>query len=134
MTVHSKFWRGAVATAATTAAAMSILALAGPAASSQSQLRQPSAHAAKSGSCRITQRQSVGGMPATTIRFVNHSSGAVGVYWLNFQGFLVYYETIAPKASFSQSTFRSNAWVMLNRSFSCIGYVVTSGAPTYVIK
>jgi hypothetical protein len=73
-------------------------------------------------------------MPPTTIRFVNHHSSAVGVYWLNFQGFLVYYETLAPKASFKQTTFRSNAWVMLNSSFNCVGYVVTSGAPQYVIK
>ena len=134
MSVHSKFRRGAVAAAAATAVAVSILALAGPAASSQSRLRRPSAHAAQSAPCRITQRQSVGNTPPTKIRFVNHSSGAVGVYWLNFQGFLVYYETIVPNGSFSQSTFRSNAGVMLNRSFNCVGYVVTSGAPTYVIK
>ena len=134
MTLHSKFWRGTAVTAAATAAAVSILALAGPAASSPAQPRLPAAHAAKGGACHITQRQSVGGMPATTIRFVNHSSGTVGVYWLNFQGFLVYYESIAPNASHTQLTFRANAWVMLNSSFSCVGYVVTSGAPTYVIK
>ena len=134
MTLQSKFWRGSAATATTTAVAISVLALAGPAASSQAQPSRLSAHAAKSGACKITQRQSVGGMPATTIRFVNHSSGTVGVYWLNFQGFLVYYESIAPNASHTQVTFRSNAWVMLNSSFSCVGYVVTSGAPTYVIK
>lgn len=134
MTLHSKFWRGTAATAAAATAAISILVLAGPAASSQAQLRPAAAHAAKSGACHITQRQSVGNMPATTIRFVNHSKGAVGVYWLNFQGFLVYYETIAPNASHTQVTFRSNAWVMLNSSFNCVGYVVTSGAPTYVIK
>ena len=68
------------------------------------------------------------------MRFVNHDRGPVGVYWLNFQGFLVYYETLARNASFTQSTFRSNAWVMLNGSFNCVGYFVTSSAPQYVIR
>jgi VHL beta domain len=134
MTMHLKFLRSAAKTAVAAVVATSILALAGSAASSQATPRQPQALAAKTGACHITKRQSTGGMPPTTIRFVNHASGTVGVYWLNFQGFLVYYEKLAPKASFKQSTFRSNAWVMLNSSFSCVGYVVTSGAPQYVIK
>ena len=134
MTMHSKVFRSAATTAAATFVAVSILALAGPATSSQATTNRVQASAAKGSACHITQRQSIGGMPATTIRFVNSRSSAVGVYWLNFQGFLVYYETLAPKASFKQSTFRSNAWVMLNSSFNCVGYVVTSGAPQYVIK
>ena len=134
MTMHPKVWPGAAATAAATAVAILTLALAGPAASSQSMPPTPLAHASSGGTCRITQRQSTGNTPPVKIRFVNHYGAAVGVYWLNFQGFLVYYETLLPKASFSQSTFRSNAWVMLNSTFNCVGYVVTSGAPTYVIK
>jgi hypothetical protein len=134
MKTQPRFVRSAVTTAAVTVVAVAVLALAGPAASSQSPASQPEGHAAKGGGCQITQRKSIGGMPAVTIRFVNHDSGPVGVYWLNFQGFLVYYETLAPKASFKQSTFRSNAWVMLNGSFNCVGYVVTSSAPQYVIK
>jgi hypothetical protein len=134
MTLHRKVFRSAAAAACVTVVAVSVLASAGAAASPQSPQSQHRARAAKSGACHITQRQSSGGMPATTIRFVNHHSGPVGVYWLNFQGFLVYYETLAPKASFNQSTFRSNAWVMLNTSFNCVGYVVTSGAHQYVIK
>ena len=94
----------------------------------------PAASAAKAAACHITLRRSVGNMPATTVRFVNHDRSAVGVYWLNFTGFLVYYETITPGKSFTQSTFRSNAWVMLNPSFACVGYFVTGSPAQYVIK
>lgn len=134
MTMHPRVFRSMAATASVTVVAVSALALAGPAASSQSPQSRHRARAATSGACHITQRHSIGGMPATTIRFVNRRGGPVGVYWLNFQGFLVYYETLLPKASFNQVTFRSNAWVMLNASFNCVGYVVTSGAHQYVIR
>lgn len=133
-TMYPKIFRSVAATASVTVVAVSALALAGPAASSQSPNSRHRARVAASGACHITQRHSIGGMPSTTIRFVNHRSAPVGVYWLNFQGFLVYYETLLPKASFNQVTFRANAWVMLNTSFNCVGYVVTSGAHQYVIK
>jgi hypothetical protein len=134
MTMQPKFFRTAATTVAVTVIAISALALAGPAATLQPATSQPQARAAISGPCQITQRQSTAGRPPTTIRFVNHHGSAVAVYWLNFQGFLVYYETLAPNASFKQSTFRSNAWVMLNSSFDCVGYVVTAGAPQYVVR
>jgi len=140
MTLHPRLLRNAAATAAVTLVAVAALALAGPAVSSQSAASHSSrdhsqqAYAAKSGACHITQRHSIASPTKTTIRFVNHDSGPVGVYWLNYQGFLVFYETIARNASFNQVTYRSNAWVMLSSSFNCVGYVVTSGAPKYVIK
>ena len=134
MAMRPRIFRSVAATASVTVVAVSVLALAGPASSSRSPLSRHRARAATGGACHITQRHSIGGMTATTIRFVNHRSGPVGVYWLNFQGFLVYYETLLPRASFNQVTFRSNAWVMLNTSFNCVGYVATSGAHQYVIK
>jgi hypothetical protein len=136
MTVHPKFLRNTATVVAVVGVSTLALAVSAQSASSHSSRShaQPQAGTAKGGACRITQTHSIGNTPATTIRFVNHHNGAVGVYWLNFQGFLVYYETLARNASVSQTTFRSNAWVMLSSSFNCVGYVVTSGAPQYVIR
>jgi hypothetical protein len=136
MTMHPKFLRSTAAAVAVIGTSTLALAVSAQSASSHSSRShaQPQAAAAKGGACHITQTHSIGNQPATTIRFVNHHNGPIGVYWLNFQGYLAYYETLARNASVSQKTFRSNAWVMLSSSFNCVGYVVTSGAPQYVIR
>ena len=95
---------------------------------------KPAAHIAKAGGCHITLAHSVGGGAATKVRLVNDRSTPIGVYWLNYTGFLVYYESIAPHASFTQSTFRSQAWVMLNGAFDCVGFFNTSNGSQYAIK
>ncbi len=66
---------------------------------------KPAAGAASAAACHITLTHSVGGGAATKVRWVNDSTAPIGVYWLNYTGFLVYYESIAPHASFTQSTF-----------------------------
>ena len=95
---------------------------------------QPAAHAAKAGACHVTLTRSVGGGAPTKVRWVNDRASPIGVYWLNYTGFLVYYESIAPHASFTQSTFRSQAWVMLNGSFDCVGFFNTSKGTQYAIR
>ena len=95
---------------------------------------KPAAHAAKAAACHVTLTHSVGGGAATKVRWVNDRSATIGVYWLNYTGFLVYYESIAPHASFTQSTFRSQAWVMLNGSFDCVGFFNTSNGTQYVVR
>ena len=95
---------------------------------------KPAAHVAKAGGCHITLTHSVGGGAATKVRWVNDRTGPIGVYWLNYTGFLVYYESIAPHASFTQSTFLSQAWVMLNGSFDCVGFFNTSKGTQYAIR
>ena len=141
MTMHPKFLVSAATTAVVTAAAVSILTLAGPAMSSQSapgasstHEPQPQSLAAKGAACRITQSRSIPSAQLTNIRFINHHKGTVGVYWLNYQGNLVFYKTLTRNAQFVQASFRSNAWVVLNVSFNCVGYVVASGVHQYVIK
>jgi hypothetical protein len=95
---------------------------------------KPAASPAKAATCHITLTHSVGGGAATKVRWVNDGSVPVGVYWLNYTGFLVYYESIAPHASFTQTTFRSQAWVMLNGAFDCVGFFDTSNGTRYVIR
>ncbi len=127
MTVHRGFSRAAAAVAVLIAAgAATMVLVTGAPVAARAQ--------AASGACHVTLTHSVGGGAPTKVRWVNDRGSPVGVYWLNYTGFLVYYETIAAHASFTQSTFRSQAWVMLNGAFSCVGYFVTSGPPSYVIR
>jgi hypothetical protein len=55
------------------------------------------------------------------------------VYWLNYQGYLQWYEKLGPRQSVVQHTFKNNPWVMLNGSFSCVGYVIPTGQARYVV-
>jgi hypothetical protein len=138
MTLRTKFVRIAATAGAGAAVGMAVLVLTASASSQSGAVRRngdsrhAAAAAAKSSACHITQPHSLAGPPAN-IRFVNHHHGAVGVYWLNYQGYLVYYETIARNHSVLQKTYRSSAWVMLNSSFSCVGYVVVAHQPKYFI-
>jgi len=134
MTMHARFSSRSATVAVLVAAGVSALALGAQSATGRAVAAQTPAHAAKSGACHITQTRSIGSPTPVKIVFANHEAGPVGVYWLNYTGFLVYYESIAPHASVTQSTFRSAAWVMLNSRFNCVGYVVTGTAPRYVIR
>ena len=127
MTVQRGFSRTAAALALVAAVGVCAMLLATGA-------RAKPAHAAKAAACHITMTHSVGGGAATKVRWVNDRTAPIGVYWLNYTGFLVYYESIAPHASFTQSTFRSQAWVMLNSAFDCVGFFNTSNGSQYVIR
>ena len=135
MTPRSTFVRRGVTTAAVAGASI-LVALVATSASSQTAptVRQAQTMAATGGACHITQAKSGASPVATTVRFVNHHSGAVGLYWLNYQGNLVFYKSIVRHGSFVQVTYRKNAWVVLSSSFNCVGYFVANGSRQYVIK
>ena len=80
--------------------------------------------AVTSNACTITQNHSLEGTVRTDIRFVNRTAGVVKVYWLDYSGRRVYYDTIAPGASVVQPTWKTHPWVVLDASGACIGYVV----------
>jgi hypothetical protein len=128
MSSHSRYVRGAASIALAAAVAIPGIALAAGSARSNTRSR---AHIA-AGRCHVSRRTSVKGSP-TSITFVNHDRGAVGVYWLNYQGYLQWYETLVPKQSVVQHTFKNNPWVMLNSSFSCVGYVNPTGEAKYIV-
>jgi hypothetical protein len=69
----------------------------------------------------------------TNIEFVNKTAGTVKVYWLDYSGKRVYYYTLAPGASYTQRTFATNPWVILNSIGACVGYVIAPH-PQYVIS
>jgi hypothetical protein len=137
MTTHANPVRGRATTVAVAVAAGSVLAaLVGTAVSSQSVSTAPYARtlAATGGACHITQSRSGASSVKTTVRFINHRSGTVGLYWLNYQGYLVFYKSIVRHSSFPQVTYRNNAWVVLSGAFNCVGFFVANGAHQYVIK
>lgn len=74
--------------------------------------------------CTITQPKSLEGKMETTIRFVNATSGTVGIYWLNYTGERVLYKQLAAGASYDQPTWNTHPWVALDGSGTCIGYTV----------
>jgi hypothetical protein len=63
----------------------------------------------------------------TGIRFVNRSNTALRLYWLDFQGGLRLYHTVAPGARIQQDTFIGHNWLVATVGDQCIG--VFSAAP-----
>ena len=76
------------------------------------------------GACDITQAKSLKGDVATTIKFVNKTYDSVRLVWLNQVGERVPYATLEPGESLNQRTYDTNAWIVLDRAGTCIGYVV----------
>jgi len=91
------------------------------------------AEGALAGACTITQTHSITGQVKTNIVFVNRTAGTVKAYWLDYSGKRVYYSTLAPGASYTQRTFATHPWVILNSAGACIGYVIAPH-PRYVIS
>ena len=117
------------------AAAVALPTLASAAPARRSQAQHARAHLAAAG-CQITHPKSIGTPPLapTMLKFVNHDRSAVGLYWLNYSGYLQYYGSIAHNGSVKQKTYKQSAWVFLNPSFSCVGYVFVAAQHSYVIK
>jgi plastocyanin len=103
-------------------AAVVLLSLAGTAGGAVTGL------ARTANSCDITQSKSISGTTKTAINFVNKSSGDVKLYWLDYSGKQVYYATIPAGRNVVQQTFDTHAWVVLDSTGKCIGYVVAPRA------
>jgi hypothetical protein len=85
--------------------------------------------------CSITQDRSLPSTTTSEITFVNESGQVVDIYWINFNGDFVLYNTLQPGGSYVQRTFLNHAWVVRTKAGQCIGYTI-SDAPskTYVIQ
>ncbi len=95
---------------------------------------RPQAAASQSGLCRITQTHSLVGKTKTTLRFVNQTKGRVRIDWLNYTGGRVFYKALAPGAGYTQSTWVTHPWVVLDSAGRCVGYVIAGKTRVYVIK
>lgn len=65
---------------------------------------------------------------ASTIEFVNATSAAVQLFWIDGQGQRKAYQTLAPGRSYTQSTFVGHAWLAADASGGCVVLVVSNVA------
>jgi Tol biopolymer transport system component len=66
-----------------------------------------------SANCNITQDRSTSGDTPTSITFNNVSGRTVDVYWLDYEGNRVYYNTLAPGQGYTQQTYLTHPWVII---------------------
>jgi hypothetical protein len=67
-----------------------------------------------------TSLKSTAGDTPTTILFINQTADAVVVYWLDYSGNRVEYNTLASSASYLQSTYLTHPWVVTNNAGTCL--------------
>ncbi|MCZ8183378.1 MAG: hypothetical protein O9322_10455 [Beijerinckiaceae bacterium] len=58
---------------------------------------------------------------ATTMAFVNRSVKPVSVYWLDFGGARVRYQVLESGASYTQQTYLTHPWIMVDAEGRCRG-------------
>ncbi len=85
--------------------------------------------------CAITQHRSLVSETTSEIMFVNHTSRIVDIFWLDFSGERVYYNTLEQNGSYTQSTWLTHPWVAVDRiTGRCYGYTISDQASkTYEI-
>src|SRR3954469_21121499 len=72
--------------------------------------------------CTVTQDRSFEGKQSTEITFVNQTDRTVTVYWLNYAGQRIYYNTLNPSESYDQQTWVTHPWVVVDQAGTCLGY------------
>ena len=65
--------------------------------------------------------------------FANHTHGSVSIYWLDFNGDRVWYNTLAPGESYSQQTFVTHPWVIVDADGRCLDQLVATEAGTFEV-
>jgi VHL beta domain/WXXGXW repeat (2 copies) len=63
---------------------------------------------------------------STGITFINRGDSPVKVYWLNFQGNRVLYQSLPPGGRYTQPTFYGHNWLVATMSEQCLGVFKTS--------
>jgi hypothetical protein len=74
--------------------------------------------------------RSVSGTQVATITFVNQSSRAVRVYWLNYKGQEVFYSQLASGQSYSQPTYLTHPWCVRDASSGEAVFAITATEKT----
>jgi hypothetical protein len=73
--------------------------------------------------------------PGLPVRYENHTSGTVSIFWLNPAGMRVPYETIEAGKSVMRPGSATSYWVVTNAQQTCIGIVNPgSSAQTIVVR
>lgn len=97
----------------------------------QAATHAPPTHASvKHVACGTPQRSVVSDTSLHLV-FANHARGSVSIYWLDFKGERVLYNTLAPGESYSQQTFVTHPWVILDADGRCLDQLVATAAGTF---
>ena len=65
--------------------------------------------------------------------FANQTKQSVSIYWLDFKGERVWYNTLAPGESYSQQTYVTHPWVVIDADGKCVAQLVATAAGTFEI-
>ena len=63
---------------------------------------------------------SLSGLDPATISFSNSTDSARNVYWLNYSGKRVFYQTLAPGGSCRIGTYLTHPWVITDANSACV--------------
>ena len=76
--------------------------------------------------CAITQDHSITGDTPSTIEFSNASGATVDIYWLDYVGQRVFYNTLADGQGYQQETWLTHPWVAIDQeNGACLGYTLS---------
>jgi von Hippel-Lindau disease tumor supressor len=79
--------------------------------------------------------QSVEGSTSTKITFANRGKSTKLIYWINYEGKRVLYNTLRPKQTYTQQTFVTHPWVATTRKGTCAGvFLPARNAVTFTLK
>jgi hypothetical protein len=85
--------------------------------------------------CVITQDRSISGDTPASITFDNQSGETVAIYWLDYTGARVLYNTLTSGQSYPQGTWITHPWVAIDSDQNCLGYTISDQpSKTYVIQ
>ncbi|HEY4177900.1 MAG TPA: hypothetical protein VGM90_13730 [Kofleriaceae bacterium] len=80
--------------------------------------------------CGARQRSLVSDTSLNLV-FSNHTKGTVTIYWLDFKGERVWYNTLAPGDSYTQQTYVTHPWVIVDSQGRCLDQLVPNAAGTF---
>jgi hypothetical protein len=66
-----------------------------------------------------------------SLTFINDTTVRVSVYWIDFSGARVFYNSLEPGASYTQSTFVTHPWVAVDPGGKCLALVIPTAAGSH---
>ncbi len=70
--------------------------------------------------------RSLDGITTSTIRFVMNAPGTANVYWLDYSGARVLYNTVSEGENFVQPTYLTHPWVVVGTDGRCLAFTVST--------
>jgi hypothetical protein len=59
-----------------------------------------------------------------SLTFVNETTGRISIYWIDFDGGRVFYNSLEPGASYVQRTYVTHPWIAVDPSGRCLALLV----------